>query len=83
MANQMAQIPGFIGWVSPVVGRRLFTATAWEDPKSAAQLLRSGPYKEAVDPSLAYRLWCRRLHERLGPTLLERHVGAMHSLWAP
>ena len=49
VANQMAQIPGFIGWVSPVVGRRLFTATAWEDPESAAQLLRSGPYKEAVD----------------------------------
>ena len=52
VANQMAQIPGFIGWVGTVVGRRLFTATAWEDPESAAQLLRGGPHKEAVDRTL-------------------------------
>ena len=49
VANQMAQIPGFIGWVGPVIGRRMFTATAWEDPESAAQLLSGGPHKEAVD----------------------------------
>jgi len=48
VADQMAQIPGFIGWVGPVVDRRMFTVTAWEDPESAAQLLGSGPHQEAI-----------------------------------
>lgn len=48
VTDQMAQMPGFIGWVGPVVDRRMFTVTAWENPESAAQMLRSGPHKEAI-----------------------------------
>jgi len=49
VVTEMAQMPGFIGWVGPVVDRRMFTVTAWEDPENAAPLLRGGPHQEAMN----------------------------------
>jgi hypothetical protein len=49
VATQISEMPGFLGWVGSVVGGRMFTATAWEDPGSAAQLLLGGLHQEAVN----------------------------------
>ena len=48
LSEQMVGMPGFIGWLGPVVDRRMFTVTAWESPEAASQLLRGGPHKEAM-----------------------------------
>jgi steroid delta-isomerase-like uncharacterized protein len=40
--SEMATMPGFISFLGAVVGRRLYTVTAWEDPESPRQLLRPG-----------------------------------------
>ncbi|HXI02208.1 MAG TPA: ester cyclase [Candidatus Saccharimonadales bacterium] len=48
VTEQMARIPGFIGWVGPVVDGRMFTVTAWENPESVTQMLRNGPHTEAI-----------------------------------
>ena len=47
VAQQMAQMPGFLAGLAPSFS--MFTATAWQDPGSAAQLLLSGLHKDAVD----------------------------------
>jgi steroid delta-isomerase-like uncharacterized protein len=49
VAGEMARMPGFITWLGAVVGRRLFTITAWENPANTAQLLRDGAHREAME----------------------------------
>ncbi len=45
---EMLEMPGFISWVGVVIGRRLLTITAWEQPDQPRQLLRGGTHKEAM-----------------------------------
>ena len=48
LAAQMTQMPGCLGWLGIVVGRRMYTVTGWRDAESAAQLRRTGTHRQAV-----------------------------------
>jgi steroid delta-isomerase-like uncharacterized protein len=48
VAVEMAQMPGFIGWVGVVIGTRMLTVTAWENPDDPRELMRVGTHAEAV-----------------------------------
>ena len=48
IAKEMLGMPGFVGWVSAVIGRRMFTFTAWDTPDAPKQLRASGTHREAM-----------------------------------
>jgi hypothetical protein len=48
IVTELLGTPGFIGWVGAVIGRRMFTFTAWETAEATAQLLDGGTHKEAM-----------------------------------
>jgi Predicted ester cyclase len=52
ITEEMAKMPGFISYASLVVGHRLCTVTAWEDPESPRQLLRGGAHQQAMERAL-------------------------------
>jgi hypothetical protein len=47
--EQLAQMPGFVGWTGADADGRMATLTAWETPADAAALLKGGPHREAMD----------------------------------
>lgn len=49
IAQEAAQMPGFISALFAIAGHRMFTITAWEDTESPKRLLRGGAHKEAMD----------------------------------
>jgi steroid delta-isomerase-like uncharacterized protein len=48
IAGEMLRMPGFISWLGAIVGRRMYTVTAWEQAEAAGQLLKDGTHKEAM-----------------------------------
>ncbi len=67
IVTELLGMPGFIGWVGAVIGRRMFTFTAWETPEATAQLLEGGTHKEAMT-------------KFFGPELA---AGGQTGVWAP
>jgi steroid delta-isomerase-like uncharacterized protein len=62
IATEMLGMPGFIGWTGVVVGDRMLTITAWEEPEQARRLLKEGTHREAMqvffaDNSVALGGW--------------------------
>jgi steroid delta-isomerase-like uncharacterized protein len=45
---ELLETPGFIGFLGGVVGRTLYTVTAWEDPDSPGQLRAGGTHRDAM-----------------------------------
>lgn len=43
----MPSMPGFLSFLGAVVGRRLYTVSAWTDPESARGVMRDQAHKEA------------------------------------
>jgi hypothetical protein len=43
----MLKMRGFIGWVGAVIGHRMLTITAWENPEDVQQL-RNGTHQKAM-----------------------------------
>jgi steroid delta-isomerase-like uncharacterized protein len=48
IAEDMLQMPGFLGWTGLVIGDRLLTVTAWDNPESPRQLTREGTHLQAM-----------------------------------
>jgi len=48
IVQEVAQMPGFLGFVGATVGHRLMTVTAWDNVERPAQLLRGGTHGEAM-----------------------------------
>ena len=48
IAAEMLAMPGFIGWTGLVIGDRMLTVTAWDDPESPRQLMREGTHVQAM-----------------------------------
>jgi steroid delta-isomerase-like uncharacterized protein len=46
---QIAEKPGFIGWVGVQIGERMMTITAWESADDLQQTMSSGIHREAID----------------------------------
>lgn len=46
--REIAQVPGFLSFVGAIVGRRMYTITAWEDAETPRQVMHSGAHKEAM-----------------------------------
>jgi steroid delta-isomerase-like uncharacterized protein len=46
--REIAQMPGFISFVGAIVGRRMYTITAWENAETPRQVMHSGAHKEAM-----------------------------------
>ena len=46
--GQIAEKPGFIGWVGVEIGERMMTITAWEDPADLQQTMSGGIHRDAV-----------------------------------
>jgi steroid delta-isomerase-like uncharacterized protein len=49
IVGQIAEKPGFIGWVGIQIGDRMMTITAWEDPNDFHQTMGGGLHREAID----------------------------------
>ncbi len=58
---------GFISWVGMVIGHRMMTVTAWENPENPRQLLRDGTHRSSMG-------------RFFGPELAD---GGMTSVWIP
>src|SRR5581483_2545311 len=65
--REIAQMPGFISFVGAIVGRRMYTITAWENAETPRQVLHSGAHKEAMG---------RFFNQDLG-------IAAHTSIWIP
>ena len=48
IATEMLSMKGFIGLVTAVIGERMLTISAWEDPGDPRQLMRGGQHGEAM-----------------------------------
>jgi hypothetical protein len=48
IAAEMAQVPGFIGWVGIGIAERLYTLTLWDDPGAMGGLRASAQHKAAI-----------------------------------
>jgi hypothetical protein len=49
ISGELGPMPGFMSLMATVVGHRMCTISAWEDPESPGQLLRGGAHKEAME----------------------------------
>jgi steroid delta-isomerase-like uncharacterized protein len=67
IAEEMLKMPGFLGWTGMVIGDRLLTVTAWDNPESPRQLTREGTHLQAMK-------------EFFGPEIA---AGGYTSVWAP
>jgi steroid delta-isomerase-like uncharacterized protein len=45
---EMMRMEGFISWVGMVIGHRMMTVTAWDNPDNPRQLLRDGAHRRAM-----------------------------------
>jgi steroid delta-isomerase-like uncharacterized protein len=45
--QQMPSMPGFLTFLGAVVGRRLYTVSAWSEPEQAHRIMLEGAHKEA------------------------------------
>jgi steroid delta-isomerase-like uncharacterized protein len=48
IVGEALSMPGFLGFVSATVGRRMMTISAWDGPKDPRQLLAGGSHAEAM-----------------------------------
>jgi steroid delta-isomerase-like uncharacterized protein len=48
IVRELAQVPGFIGWVGTSIAERLYTLTLWDNPKTIRQLRANTKHKTAV-----------------------------------
>ena len=67
IAAGMPKMPGFIGWTGMVIGDRMLTVTAWDNPESPRQLIRDTAHRAATQ-------------QFFGPAL---GAAAYTSVWVP
>lgn len=67
IAQELLEMPGFIGWTGMAIGNRALTVTAWEHPEDARRLAREGTHSEAMQAFFEQDLT----------------VGAYTSVWTP
>jgi steroid delta-isomerase-like uncharacterized protein len=48
IATEMLAMPEFIGWTGIIIGDRMMTVTAWDEPQSPRRLIREGTHVQAM-----------------------------------